>query len=620
MPQRNNHMLSVVLGRIIASYFSAHKGARGTTRLIAALGGLALLLATGSSFAAEPPKSAATKACADENTGITLPPGFCATVFADNIGHARHLVVAPDGVVYVNSWSGTYYGNDKPPAGGFLVALKDSDGDGRGDINVRFGTGIESANAGGTGIALYNGALYAETNDRIVRYALPSGTIAPTAAPEVILSGMPLTGDHPMHPFQIDAQGQLYVDLGSATNSCQVENRTLNSRGINPCTELETRAGTWRYDANRTGQTFSPAERFVTGLRNGEGFVFDSSGRIFATQQGRDQLSQNWPSLYKPAQGVNEPAEELVQLERGADYGWPYCYYSLTEQKLVLAPEYGGDGGKAVGLCAQKREPIAAFPGHWAPNDMALYDGPQFPAAYRGGVFIAFHGSWNRAPFPQDGYNVVFQPLANGKPSGRYVIFANGFAGAIKDPGLAAHRPSGLAVGPDGALFISDDQHGRIWRVTYQGLLTAAIAAAPAPISSTTSIADAGPPEGIHPDAGSAVASSLPTPPGVDPAQVVLGGRIFHGQVANAPCAGCHGANAMGTPLGPDLTSGKWRWGNGSRASIAQTITNGVPHPKDYRSPMPAMGGTQLTPAQIAATATYIWALSHPNGGSNNDH
>jgi hypothetical protein len=113
-------MLSVVLGRIIASYFSAHKGARGTTRLIAALGGLALLLATGSSFAAEPPKSAATKACADENTGITLPPGFCATVFADNIGHARHLVVAPDGVVYVNSWSGTYYGNDRPPAGGFL--------------------------------------------------------------------------------------------------------------------------------------------------------------------------------------------------------------------------------------------------------------------------------------------------------------------------------------------------------------------------------------------------------------------------------------------------------------------------------------------------------------------
>lgn len=98
----------------------------------------------------------------------------------------------------------------------------------------------------------------------------------------------------------------------------------------------------------------------------------------------------------------------------------------------MLAPEYGGDGGKAIGLCAQKRAPIAAFPGHWAPNDLVLYDGRQFPAAYRGGVFIAFHGSWNRAPFPQDGYSVVFQPLVNGRSSGRYVIFANGFAGPPK--------------------------------------------------------------------------------------------------------------------------------------------------------------------------------------------
>ena len=231
-----------------------------------------------------------------------------------------------------------------------------------------------------------------------------------------------------MHAFQIDAKGSLYVDLGSPTNSCQVQNRILNSPGVNPCTELETRAGIWRYDAN-PGQHFSPAERFVTGLRNGEGIAFDSAGRIFATQHGRDQLGQNWPGLYMPMEGAEEPAEELVQLEQGADYGWPYCYYSLVHQKLVLAPEYGGDGGKAIGQCAQKRGPIAAFPAHWAPNDLALYEGRQFPTAYRGGVFIAFHGSWNRAPFPQDGYNLVFQPLVEGKPSGKYVIFVDGFAG-----------------------------------------------------------------------------------------------------------------------------------------------------------------------------------------------
>lgn len=603
-------------GRFTATVFSGHERPRAKSRHIAALVATVLLLLPRSLFAAESgkPAAAATKACADENTGITLPPGFCATVFADKVGHARHLVVSPNGVVYVNTWSGTYYGNDKPPAGGFLIALKDTSGDGRADVSLRFGPGAESGNAGGTGIALYNGALYAETNDRIVRYALAAANIAPTATPQVILSGMPLTGDHPMHPFQIDPHGQLYVDMGSATNSCQVKNRTLNSRGINPCTELETRAGTWRYDANRTGQTFSPVARFATGLRNGEGIAFDSSGGIFATMHGRDQLSQNWPSLYKPAQGVDEPAEELVHLEQGADYGWPYCYYSLAEKKLVLAPEYGGDGGKAIGVCAQKRAPIAAFPGHWAPNDLLFYYGRQFPTAYRGGVFIAFHGSWNRAPFPQDGYSVVFQPLVNGKPSGRYVIFASGFAGAIKDPGLAAHRPSGLAVGPDGALFISDDQRGRIWRVTYQGPLSAAIAAAPAPVARAgTSATAAEPPEGTHPDAGAAPAGFLPIPPGVDPAKFLLGSRIFHGQVADAPCAGCHGTNATGTPLGPNLTDGKWRWGDGSLVSIIRTITNGVPRPKDYRSPMPAMGGVQLTPLQISAVATYIWALNHPN-------
>jgi glucose/arabinose dehydrogenase len=211
--------------------------------------------------------------CPGDNGGITLPRGFCATVFADNIGHARHLVVAPNGVVYVNTWSGRYYGNDTPPPGGFLVALQDTKGNGHADVNIRFGETLADGSHGGTGIALYNGALYAEVNDRIVRYALPPGSIAPTAAPDVIVSGLPLSGDHPMHPFAIDRQGNLYVDLGSATNSCQVQNRTLNSPGINPCTELETRAGTWRYDANRIGQHFSPAERFATGLRNGEGFA-----------------------------------------------------------------------------------------------------------------------------------------------------------------------------------------------------------------------------------------------------------------------------------------------------------------------------------------------------------
>jgi glucose/arabinose dehydrogenase len=185
-----------------------------------------------------------------------------------------------------------------------------------------------------------------------------------------------------MHPFAIDAAGNLFIDLASATNACEVKNRMPHSPGHDPCIELETRGGIWRYDANKTNQRFSPRERFATGLRNGEGFDFDADGRLFVTQHGRDQLHEDWPELYAAEQGFEEPAEEVVILEEGADYGWPQCYYDGQSQKLVLAPEYGGDGGKKVGACAGKRPPVAAFPAHWAPNDLKIYKGTHFPQAY----------------------------------------------------------------------------------------------------------------------------------------------------------------------------------------------------------------------------------------------
>jgi mono/diheme cytochrome c family protein len=422
-------------------------------------------------------------------------------------------------------------------------------------------------------------------------------------------------GDHPMHPFIINAEGLMYVDVATATNSCQLKNRTLKSPGADPCTELETRGGIWRYDANKTNQTFSTAERFATGVRNAEGFAIDSSGRVFVTQHGRDQLHANWPDLYKPDEEATLPAEELLLLKAKGDYGWPECYYDQFVQKLVLAPEYGGDGGKTIGVCANKVAPTAAFPAHWAPNAMVRYDKKQFPARYRDGVFIAFHGSWNRAPYPQGGYNVVFQPLAGDRASGQCEIFADGFAGAVKSPAKAAHRPSGLAVGPDGSLYVSDDIRGRIYRIVYHGgpaggaanITACPSATAPAgnPVEVTVE-----PPEGTHPDAGSA-ASNLPVPEGATREMVLLGERIYRGQVGGAACTGCHGESGEGTPLGPDLTGKKWLWSDGSYAGIAKTITEGVLQPKQYRSPMPPMGGSQLTPDQISAVAAYVWGLSH---------
>jgi glucose/arabinose dehydrogenase/mono/diheme cytochrome c family protein len=526
------------------------------------------------------------------------------------------MVVAPDGVVYVNTWSGTYYQNDTPPPGGFLIALKDTKGDGHAEVVDRFGETSASGGHGGTGIAFYKNALYAEINDRIVRYTLKPGEIAPSGQPETILSGLPLTGDHPMHPFAIDGAGNLYVDLGSATNACQSANRMPQSPGVQPCAEKETRGGTWRYDANKTDQHFSPAERFATGLRNGEGISFDTAGRIFATQHGRDQLSENWPNLYSPEQGHNLPAEELVQLRRGADYGWPECYLDNNQKKLVLAPEYGGDGGKKVGVCAQRQAPVAFFPAHWAPNDMTIYNGTQFPQGYRGGAFIAFHGSWNRAPAPQGGYNIVFQPLANGKAAGSYVVFADGFAGAIKDPSRAAHRPTGLAVAPDGSLYVADDKGGRIWHIAFNGGRDVTkIAAAPAPSRETA--ANEGnvlPPEGIHPNAGDELAD-LQAPAGMTKAQLARGEQIFQGTVANGTCAGCHGMDAKGTPMGADLTSSKFLWGDGSLQSIEHTITTGVAKPKQHSGVMPPEGGVSLSQADIDAVAAYVWALSHQHEG-----
>jgi glucose/arabinose dehydrogenase len=526
-----------------------------------------------------------SQTCPDDDSGLKLPAGFCATVFADDIGHARHMVVAPDGVLYLNTWSGRYYGDDTPHAGGFLVALDDKNGSGKAEMIERFGETVQSGGHGGTGIGMYKGAIYAEINDRIVRYSLPAGSIAPSGAAETIVSGLPVSGDHPMHPFIISANGEMYVDVASATNSCQLKNRQLESPGADPCTELETRGGVWRYDANKTNQIFSPAERFATGIRNAEGFAIDSNGQIFVTQHGRDQLRANWPDLYKPEQEATLPSEELLLLKANGDYGWPECYHDAFQKRLVLAPEYGGDGGKAVGPCANKLAPIAVFPAHRAPNAMVWYDKKEFPDHYRGGVFIAFHGSWDRAPYAQSGYNVVFQALAGDHASGRCEIFADGFAGAVKSPAQAEHRPTGLAVGPDGSLYVSDDVRGRIYRIDYRGgpdFNAASVTPCPsatAPAGNPVEEA-AQPPEGTNPDAGAAANSNLPVPEGATREMVLLGERVYRGQVAGAACTGCHGDSGHGTPLGPSLRGKKWLWSDGSYAGIAKTITEGVAQPK----------------------------------------
>jgi glucose/arabinose dehydrogenase len=349
-----------------------------------------------------------------------------------------------------------------PPAA--FVAMRDTNHDGHADIIKRVGS------LGNTGIGLHNGYLYVDEGQRVVRYARADTQLVPTATAEVVISGIPLVPGHRARNFAFGPDSSLYLNVGSPSNSCQQKDRANESKGKNPCEELLTRAGIWRFNANATNQAFTPKARFATGLRNGMGLAFGPDGKLYATQHGRDQLHDNWPNLFPTTTYQAEnPAEELMQVNEGDDFGWPYCYYAMDQKKLVDAPEYGGDGQKSA-RCDSKKAPLAVYPGHWAPMSLLFYTGTAFPAHYQNGAFIAFHGSWNRAPEPQAGYRVVFQPMANGAAAGTYETFADGFAGvpvAQLQPGTAKHRPTGLATGPDGALYVTDDLGGRVYKITY---------------------------------------------------------------------------------------------------------------------------------------------------------
>jgi glucose/arabinose dehydrogenase len=392
-------------------------------------------------------------ACDPDNGGITLPEGLCAQVVADDLGAARHLTVAPNGDIYVAI-------RNQQDAPGGIVALRDTSGDGRADVRERFGAN------GGTGVALRNGYLYFASDTAIVRYRLTGSQLVPPGPPEV-LATLPEQRGHAAKAFAFDGRGGMYVNVGAPSNACQADDRKPKVPGQDPCPLLERHGGIWRFDEHKPDQTQATGTRYATGLRQMIALAWNPSvNALYLVQHGRDQLNTLWPEHFNDQQNAELPSEEFLRVDEGADFGWPYCYHDWQQDKRVLAPEYGGDGTTA-GRCDRYPAPLVGFPGHWAPNDLLFYSGTQLPARYRGGAFIAFHGSWNRAPLPQGGYNVAFVPMANGRPSGRYEIFADGFAG--KMPLMrredATFRPTGLAQGPDGSLYISDGVKGRIWRV-----------------------------------------------------------------------------------------------------------------------------------------------------------
>jgi glucose/arabinose dehydrogenase len=391
-----------------------------------------------------------------DNGGLGLPEGFSALIVAEETGRGRHITVNENGDIYVSLQER----NDNKG----IACLRDTTGNGRADI-IEY-TGQHT----GTGIKIHKNYLYFGSDTAVVRYPLTSGELLPGSEWEMIARGFPLERQHEAKPMEFDGQGNMYVTVGAPANACMEQMRTKGSPGMDPCPLLEFSGGIWRFRDDVLNQDqMTDGIRYATGIRHAVANSWNSQvNELYVVQHGRDQLHQFFPELYDTKQSAELPAEEFFLVTEGSDFGWPYCYFDHLQGKKVLAPEYGGDGN-IQDRCENSLDPIMAFPGHIGPNDLLFYTGDMFPAEYRNGAFIAFHGSWNRAPEPQSGFFVVFVPFNGRYPSGDWQIFADGFAGAsvINSTSDAVYRPCGLAQGPDGSLYVVDSNHGRIWRIIY---------------------------------------------------------------------------------------------------------------------------------------------------------
>lgn len=398
----------------------------------------------------------------DSETGIRVPPGFGATVFADIDGYGRHMAMRDDGTLYyaltVRLGRGSNMG---------VVALRDTDGDGAADVMQRFATEIP-----GTALQFHDGYLYFGSKTAVYRFAFEGDELVPSAPPEVVVDGFPKQRLHEAKTFAIDDDNNLYVNVGAPSNACMVEFRTRGSPGQRPCPQLEWQGGVWQYDANATDQSQAThGRRYATGIRNAMAMAWNPEHqRLYFLNHGRDALYTLYPENFSAEDSAELPSEEMHILVEDGDYGWPFTYFDHLRRARVVAPEYGGDGQQEAEAGVYE-QPIANFPAHWAPNDMMFYTGNALPARFRNGVFVVFHGSWNRAPLPQGGYNVVFVPFVNDLPGEDWEVFADGFEGheVLEDPNDAIHRPTGIEQGPDGEIYVSSTVSGRIWRIEYLG-------------------------------------------------------------------------------------------------------------------------------------------------------
>lgn len=501
-----------------------------------------------------------------DNGGLELPPGFRALIVADHLvdgrkvgknnDQLRFLAAAPNGDLYA-----------KTAAGG-IIALRDNDGDGRFEEKREFGSG------GGTGIALRGDWLYHSSNDAVFRYPMKAGELVPTGAQETVISGLPNQHQHDAKSLAFGGDGQLYVEVGSPSNAFGNPDRAYNPPGtpsLDPTEFLKTHGGWWRFDPDRLNQTEADGYHFSTGHRHMLAISWNRTAQSFyVVQMGRDQLNIVAPEYYDELDNAERVAEVMHKLEDGANYGWPYTYWDPIKKARMLAPEHGGDGRKRAEP-GKYPDPVVAFPAHWAPLQMSFYYGEQFPAKFRGGAFMTFHGSWNRAPRPQEGFRIAFVPFdEKGNALGTYEAFA-------LDANGRKYRMGGLAVAPDGSLFVSETDIGRIWRIIYTGE-TAAAPTAHTPLENKTAPA----------------VSNIGNSPG----------KELYEQI----CAACHMADGSGAAqMQPALVGSAVVKGDATQMIRVVLKSPAAVLPADrpkYGNVMPAF--SMLTDEQIANVVTYI--------------
>lgn len=403
--------------------------------------------------------SAVVLVLAAEPDGLMLPSGFHATVVAEALGPIRHLAVRDNGDIYIST------PKDQQNSGSGIIALH-LDAAHKADQVEHFGT-VD----GGTGIRFYAGALYAASPSAIYRFTFRGKALVPSGAPEVIVDGMPTT--HPgfnrvNRPLAFDGKGNLFVALDASANLCTAPNTPAGAPpvGLTPCPDLGARAGIWRFAANKVGQKFpADGEQLATGIRDLDALDWSPlDGNLYGIMHGRDGTHRTWPDMIS-ADDDDHIADEMHRVTKGADFGWPYTYYDGVRNVRLVSPEYGGDG-KTPAPAGTYSAPVLTFHSRRAaPLDLLFYSGDRFPASYRGGAFVVLHGTGNKT-----GYNVVFVRFDRSGKAGAPTVFADGFAAfdpSSPSPGRARYRPTGAAVGPDGALYVADSQKGRVWRIAY---------------------------------------------------------------------------------------------------------------------------------------------------------